>query len=295
MHIGRVNPPRVIAVVGPTAAGKSALGLTLAKALGGEVVNADAMQCYVGMDIGTAKLPPDGREGITHHLLDIWPVREPASVADYQRRAVAVVQELLDRGVSPVVVGGSGLYLRALLDDLVLPPTDPAIRAGLEAELAVGGPGALHRRLARADPAAAQAMLPSNGRRIVRALEVVALTGSFSATRPDGRYRWAATVQFGVSRPDLAERIEARVAQMFRTGLVEEVSGLLAKGLADGPTARKALGYAQLLAMPDDPVAAAQATVRATRRYARRQRSWFRVDHRIVQIESAEQALAAVK
>jgi tRNA dimethylallyltransferase len=285
--------PRVVAVVGPTAAGKTALGLALAHALGGEVVNADAMQCYRGMDIGTAKLPAHEWEGIPHHLLDIWAVRERASVADYQRRGIAVVDELLARGVTPIVVGGSGLYLRALLDDLALPPTDPAVRAELEEELEAVGPAALHRRLALTDPVAAKAMLPSNGRRIVRALEVVALTGSFSATMPDGRYRWP-TVQLGVSRADLAERIEDRVAHMFRAGLVEEVTALREDGLAGAPTARKALGYAQVLAMPDDPVAAAEATVRATRRYARRQRSWFRGDPRIVPVATAREALAAV-
>lgn len=289
-----MSTPRVIAVVGPTAAGKSAAGLAIARAVGGEVINADAMQCYRGMDIGTAKLPFEQRQQVPHHLLDIWPVTWRASVADYQRRAVQLIEQLLSRQVTPVVVGGSGLYLRALLDQMAIPPTDPQVRAGLERELAEEGAPALHRRLDRLDPAAAAAILPSNGRRIVRALEVVQLTGSFSATLPEGRYRWPATVQVGMDSDRLDERIASRVQQMFAAGLHAEVQGLLAEGLAGGPTASKALGYAQVLAHPDDPERAAADTAQATRRYARRQRSWFRRDARIRWVTGEAAALGAV-
>jgi tRNA dimethylallyltransferase len=268
--------PRVVAVVGPTGAGKSAASLALAHALGAEVINADAMALYRGLDIGTAKLPVDEREGVAHHLLDIWDITERASVHDYQQRAVAVAEELRGDGRSVVVVGGSGLYVQALVDDLRIPPTDPEIRAGLEAELAEYGPHALHARLAVTDPPAAAAILPSNGRKLVRALEVVELTGSFTATLPTGARRWPGTVLIGLERADLQERIVARVGEMFERGLVAETLAL--QGLAGSPTASKALGYAQVLADPDDPAAAAQATVIATRQFARRQRSWFRRD-----------------
>lgn len=287
-----MSPP-VIAIVGPTAAGKSAVGFALAEALGGELVNADAMQLYRGMDIGTAKASAAERAAVPHQLLDIWPISERASVADYQHRAVAAVADVQARGRMPVVVGGSGLYVRALLDNLVIPPTDDAVRARLEAELADVGPGKLHARLSEVDPAAAQAILSSNGRRIVRALEVVELTGSFSATLPDGSYRWPGTVQLGLDVADLDARIEARVTQMFAAGLAAEVDALEAGGLRESPTASKALGYAQLLADPD-PRRAAAATVAATRRFARRQRSWFRRDTRINWVGSHVAALNAV-
>lgn len=284
--------PPVVAVVGPTAAGKSALAMALAHVLDGEIVNADAMQLYAGMDIGTAKITAAERELVPHHLLDVWPISERASVAGFQRLAIAAVEDIRARGRMPVVVGGSGLYVRALLDNLVIPPTDEAVRARLETELEEVGPGALHRRLLTSDPAAAQAILPSNGRRIVRALEVVELTGSFSATLPDGSYRWPGTVQVGLDLDDLDARIEVRVAAMFAAGLVAEVHDLEGAGLRESPTASKALGYAQVLADPD-PRAAAEATVIATRRFARRQRSWFRRDTRIRWGASHAEALRA--
>jgi tRNA dimethylallyltransferase len=274
---------RVIAVVGPTAAGKSDLGVALARAVGGEVVNADSMQLYRGMDVGTAKLPLAERGGVPHHLLDVWDVRRTATAADYQAACRAVLDTLLARGVTPVLVGGSGLYLRAALDDLQFPGTDPALRARLEGELERDGPLALHARLRALDPAAATRMEPTNGRRVVRALEVVALTGAMpgALTSYDARYptRW-----LGVDRPDLAERIALRVDRMWAQGLVEEVRALEADGLRDGVTASRALGYAQVLALLDGRLteAAARAqTVSATRRFARRQRSWFRRDPRI--------------
>jgi tRNA dimethylallyltransferase len=278
--------PPVLAVVGPTATGKTALAVQLARRLGGEVVNADSMQLYKGMDIGTAKPTPEERSGIPHHVLDLWHVREPASVVEYARTARAVIDRLRADGVVPLLVGGSGLYVRAVLDDLDFPGTDPAVRARLEAELAAEGPAALHARLAGVDPAAAAAVLPSNGRRIVRALEVVELTGGpFRAQLPEPRPHYPAVV-VGLDRDtaDLDARVAARVDRMWAAGLVGEVAALAADGLRDGPTASRALGYAQVLAQLAGELGAdeaREATVRATRRFVRRQRSWFRRDRSV--------------
>lgn len=276
----------MIAVVGPTAAGKSDLGVGLALRLGGEVVNADSMQLYRGMDIGTAKLTPAERRGVPHHLLDVWDVTEAASVAEYQRLARAEIDRLLAEGRTPVLVGGSGLYVRGALDALEFPGTDPAVRARLEGELAESGPGALHARLAAADPGAARAILPGNGRRIVRALEVIEITGRpFTASLP-GPEPVYDTVQIGVDvgRPELDARIAARVDRMWEDGLVAEVRGLEAAGLREGRTASRALGYQQVLAHLAGECTEEQArddTVRATKRFARRQDSWFRRDPRV--------------
>jgi tRNA dimethylallyltransferase len=294
---------RVVAVVGPTATGKSDLAVELALRLGAEIVNADSMQLYAGMDVGTAKLTVTERRGVPHHLLDIWPVTKSAAVAEYQQLARATIAEITARGRLPLLVGGSGLYVRGALDRLDFPGESPPIRARLSAELAAQGAPALHARLAALDPAAAAAILPSNGRRIVRALEVIELTGGpFTAAMPgfDSIYD---TTYLGLDRADLDERVELRVGRMLAAGLVEEVRGLLPAGLRDSPTAGKALGYAQLLAVLDDAgrlvgdlEAAAEATVRATRRFVRRQRSWFRRDPRIHWLDAAgpdllEQAL----
>ncbi|TQM76393.1 tRNA (adenosine(37)-N6)-dimethylallyltransferase MiaA [Thermopolyspora flexuosa] len=276
----------VLAVVGPTAAGKSDLGVELALRLDGEVINADSMQLYEGMDIGTAKLTVAERRGVPHHLLDIWPVTKTASVAEYQRAARRIVDELRAAGRVPILVGGSGLYVRAVLDDLDFPGTDPAIRARLEAELERVGPAVLHRRLAELDPDAAAAILPSNGRRIVRALEVIELSGGpFTARMPSYESIYP-SVQIGleVPRPELDERIARRVERMWRDGFVDEVRRLAAAGLADGRTAGRALGYAQVLRMLAGEWTEEQAkaeTIRATRRFARRQESWFRRDPRV--------------
>lgn len=278
--------PRVIAVVGPTAAGKSDLGVALARHFDGEVVNADSMQLYRGMDIGTAKLTTEERGGIPHHLLDIWDVTETASVAEYQRLARAEIDKLLAQGRTPVLVGGSGLYVRGALDAMEFPGTDPEVRARLEAEVTLRGPGALHARLAAADPAAAQAILPSNGRRIVRALEVIEITGRpFTANLP-GHESVYDTVQIGVdvARPELDERIALRVDRMWEAGLVDEVRTLEAAGLRGGITASRALGYQQVLAALAGECTEEEAraeTVRATKRFARRQDSWFRRDPRV--------------
>jgi tRNA dimethylallyltransferase len=279
-------PQPVIAVVGPTAAGKTELSLALAKELDGEIVNADSMQLYRGMDIGTAKLPAGRRDGVPHHLLDIWDVREPASVSEYQRLARVAMTGIRARGRVPILVGGSGLYVRAVLDKLEFPGTDPRLRERLEAELGRVGPAALHARLSERDPAAAAAILPGNGRRIVRALEVLELSGQpFSATLPDYQYACDA-VQIGldVPRDQLDARIAGRVSGMWQAGFVAEVRALAAAGLREGRTASRALGYAQVLRFLDgdwpEQEAAAQ-TVLQTRRFARRQLSWFRRDPRV--------------
>jgi tRNA dimethylallyltransferase len=278
--------PRVIAVVGPTAAGKSDLGVFLAQRLGGEVVNADSMQLYRGMDIGTAKLTPEERGGVPHRLLDIWDVTVTASVAEYQRLARAEIDRLLAAGRWPVLVGGSGLYVRGAIDHLEFPGTDPDVRARLEEELALRGSGALHARLAAADPPAGRAILPSNGRRIVRALEVIEITGKpFTANLP-GHDSVYDTVQIGVDVPraELDGRISARVDRMWDAGLVDEVRALAEHGLRDGRTASRALGYQQVLAALAGECSEQEArdeTVRATKRFARRQDSWFRRDPRV--------------
>ena len=290
----RSNP--VIAVVGPTAAGKSGLSLRLARSLGGEVVNADSMQLYRGMDIGTAKLTPAQRGGVPHHLLDIWEVTRTASVSEYQRLARQAIEGIRARGRIPIVVGGSGLYVRAVLDNLEFPGTDPGLRDRLEGELAEVGPAALHARLARLDPAAAAAILPGNGRRIVRALEVVELSGGpFSATLPGYESVYDDVVQVGVRVPraQLDERIASRVAGMWREGFVAEVRDLAEAGLREGRTASRALGYAQVLrflAGEWSQEQAAAQTVRATQRFARRQESWFRRDPRITWLDGADLA-----
>ncbi|HEX5017495.1 MAG TPA: tRNA (adenosine(37)-N6)-dimethylallyltransferase MiaA [Actinomycetes bacterium] len=275
----------VVAVVGATAVGKSEYAVNLALEVDGEVVNADSMQLYRGMDIGTAKLTEAERRGVPHHLLDIWPVTRTATLAEYQQRALAAVDDVLGRGKVPIVVGGSGMYVHSVIDRWDIPGTDPDLRAELEHELATLGPEAMHQRLAKADPAAAIAILPTNGRRIVRALEVVAMRGSFSAQlpsfdpNPDLRI-----IGLRASRDELDARIEQRVDRMWERGFVDEVRRLEAEGLRQGLTASRALGYAQVLAYLAGECTEEQAredTIRATRRFARRQESWFNRDPRI--------------
>jgi len=283
--------PRVVAVVGPTATGKSNLAVELACRLGGEVVNADAMQLYRGMDIGTAKLAPAARRGVRHHLIDVLDVTETASVAAYQRDARRIVEQLLTVGQVPVLTGGSGLYVRAVLDELNFPGTEPEIRAELEAELSEYGAPALHERLQRLDPVAAGQILPSNGRRLVRALEVIRITGRpFSVGLPQpgpARYR-AVIVGLDTELTVLDARVGDRVDCMFAQGLVAEVRDLLSRGLREGRTASQALGYRQVIAALDagiDPATAAAPIAAATRRFVRRQRSWFRRDPRITWLD----------
>ena len=298
----RVAP--IVAVVGATATGKSDLALDLAERLGGEVVNADAMQFYRGMDIGTAKLPVAERRGIAHHQLDVLDVTEDASVAAYQEAARADFAAITDREHRPVLVGGSGRDVRAALDRLEIPPTDPAVRARLEAEAEEVGGDLLHARLREVDPHAAATILPGNVRRVVRALEVVELTGRpFSASMPK-RELLSPAVLLGlrVDRQVLDERIEQRVDRMWEQGLRGETETLLGRGLRQGVTASRAIGYSQAIAVIDgqlDEVEARLDTAQATRRYARRQESWFRPDPRIVWLDALaddllDQALEAV-
>ncbi|WP_099022816.1 tRNA (adenosine(37)-N6)-dimethylallyltransferase MiaA [Mycolicibacterium palauense] len=285
---------RPIAVIGPTGTGKSALALAVAERLGGEIVNADAMQLYRGMDIGTAKLAPEQRRGIPHHQLDVLDVTQNATVARYQQDAAADVEAIAARGCVPVIVGGSMLYLQSLLDDWAFPATDPAVRARWEQRLAEAGTAALHTELARQDPAAAATILASDGRRIVRALEVIELTGRpFAASAPviGAAPRWdTAIVGLDWDTDLLDARLRQRTETMFADGLVGEVTTLIGAGLRTGTTAQRALGYAQVLAAldsGDDGSAALEPTFVGTRRYVRRQRSWFRRDHRIIWLDGA--------
>lgn len=292
----------VLAVVGPTAAGKSDLAVALAQRLSltrtVEIVNADSMQLYAGMDIGTAKLPSGERGGIVHHLLDVWPVTRSAAVAEYQTMARAVIADVHARGAVPMLVGGSGLYVRAALDHLDFPGESPVVRARLNHELDQLGPAALHARLAQLDPGAAAAILASNGRRIVRALEVIEITGAPFTARMPGFDAVYDVVQIGVDRADLDDRVDLRVDVMAELGLLDEVRALARVGLRGSPTAGKALGYAQLLAVLDeagtvtgDLDEAWAITKRATRRFARRQRSWFRRDPRVHWLDGADPGL----
>lgn len=303
---GPITTVPIVAVVGATASGKTGLSLDLAERLGGQVVNTDAMQVYRGMDVGTAKLPEAERRGIPHHLLDTLTVREAATVAEFQGWARAVIDRLRGGGTTPVLVGGSALYTRAILDRFDFPGTDDAVRERWEHELAERGPAALHAVLAERDPDAAGRILPENGRRIVRALEVVELTGRpYSASLPTLEYADPHTVQIGVDidRETLDQRIAERVDAMFESSFVEEVRRLLDHGLADGRTAPRAIGYRQVIAHLRGELTEEEArerTVTATRRFARRQDSWFRKDPRIVWLryddpELVEKAVQSVR
>lgn len=297
--------PVPIAVVGPTASGKSDLGLVLAERLGGEVVNVDSMQLYRGMDIGTAKLSVAQRRGIPHHQLDVLDVTQPASVATYQREAVADVEDIRARGKVPILVGGSMMYVQALVDDWQFPPTDADVRAKWEAVQAEIGPAALHERLAKVDPEAAAIIETNDPRRTVRALEVIELTGKpFAASKPsiDKPPRWNTRILGLKTVPEwLNPRIEQRTIGMFESGLVEETERLVGEGLREGVTASRAIGYAQVLDYFDgvyDLDTACERTITGTRRYVRRQRSWFNRDPRITWLDAAgdvpAQAFAAL-
>lgn len=284
-------PLPVIAVVGPTGTGKSDLGVALAQRLGGEIINADSMQFYRGMDIGTAKLPEAERGGIPHHLLDILDVTEEASVSAFQAQAREAIDQIRARGKYPILVGGSGLYVRAALDVLEFPGTDPQLRNRIEAELESEGLEALRERLRKVDPVSAGRL--GDARRVVRALEVHQLTGRpFSSFMPDRTYHQPA-IQLGldVERPLLHERLALRVERMVSLGLLKEVRALDAAGLRTGRTAPRALGYAQFLKVLDGLWTTEQAvedTVVATRQFARRQFTWFRGDPRVTWLNAQD-------
>ena len=276
----------VVAVVGPTASGKSDLGVAIALARRGEVVNLDASQIYRGMDVGTAKMSPSERRGVPHHLLDVLDIHETASVAEFQALARAAIDEIRSREHLPVCVGGSGLYVRAVLENLDFPGTDAAVRARLEAELAATSAAAMHARLAAVDPASAAAIIPGNTRRVIRALEVIELTGQpFVATLPEHSQR-EPDVRIGLRVPKdvLHQRIRSRVQRMWDAGFLDEVRDLERAGLRNGVTASKALGYQQVLAFLAGECSEAEAfeaTVLGTNRFARRQMQWFRRDPQI--------------
>ena len=284
----RGAPTPLVAVVGPTGTGKSDLGIALSHELGGEVINADALQLYRGMDIGTAKLPPEERDGVPHHLLDVLDIHEEASVAAFQRDARRCAEQIRERGRVAVLVGGSGLYVRAALDAIDFPGTDPVIRARREDQLRRDGRAVLLRELARVDPESAARV--KDDRRLVRALEVHDLTGRpFTSFMPQRRYV-RPTVQIGLAmdRDELNDRLARRVDLMLERGWLDEVRALAARGLRESPTAGRALGYPQLLAVLDGTMTLAQAredTVAATRRFTKRQRTWFRADPRVHWIE----------
>ena len=292
----------LLAVVGPTGTGKSDLGIALAQHLTNssrpaEIINIDSMQFYRGMDIGTAKLPEADRGGVPHHLLDFLEITEESTAANYQELARPLIEQLQSRGVIPILVGGSMLYIAAVLNDFNFPGTDAALRAQLEADLEEHGPVELHRRLAKLDPTAAERIIPQNGRRVVRALEIVTMTGQpFAAALPDVPVEWQRSLQIGLNGPreELVSRLEARVQKMWQLGMVAEVEGLIDKGLRQAKTAKRAIGYAQALAQLDGEMTEAEAiedTVRLTQKYARRQMSWFRRDKRIQWLDYREPQL----
>jgi tRNA dimethylallyltransferase len=278
----------LIFVVGATATGKSELALQIAERLEGEIVNADSMQLYRGMDIGTAKLAPNDRRGIPHHLIDVLDVNQDASVADYQGWARKAIDELMNIGKAVVVVGGTGLYIKSILDELNFPDTNPEVRARLGEEAERIGGDAMHERLGKLDPAAAAAIPKENIRRVVRALEVIEITGKpFTANLPRaGAFYYPRAMQFGLvmDRDDLKERIDKRVDQMWEAGFVDEVRSLMDEGITSGKTAKAALGYSQIIEYLEGRISereACEETKRATRAYARRQETWFSRDERI--------------
>jgi tRNA dimethylallyltransferase len=279
---------RVIVICGATATGKSDIAIEVAQEVGAEIINADSMQLYRGMDIGTAKLPLEERGGIPHHLLDILEVNQDSTVAWYQEIARSAISDIHARGKDAVIVGGTGLYIKAILDDLNFPDTDPEVRAKLEAEVAEFGAASLFARLEELDPAAALAIDRANTRRIIRALEVIEITGQpFTANLPrEDSSRYPDAMQFGLvmDREHLRERIDLRVDRMWDAGFVDEVDHLIARGICDGVTAQRALGYAQIIAMRAGSISeedAKEDTKRASRQYARRQETWFSRDGRI--------------
>lgn len=292
---------RVIVICGATATGKSDIAIEIAREIDAEVINADSMQLYKGMDIGTAKLSVEERKGIPHHLLDVLDVSQDSTVAWYQEMARAAIAEIHSRGKAALIVGGTGLYIKAVLDDLNFPDTDPAVRAKLEAEAEEFGSASLFSRLEELDPAAALAIDRANTRRIIRALEVIEITGQpFTANLPrEDSSRYPDALQFGLvmDREHLRERIDLRVDRMWNAGFVDEVDHLIAKGIRDGVTAQRALGYAQIISMRDGTITedeAKEETKRASRQYARRQETWFSRDARIQWIAQHQPRLETI-
>lgn len=283
---------KLIAVVGPTGAGKSALAIDIARhiiELGGkaEIINCDSMQFYKGMDVGTAKLPLGERQGIKHHLFDFLEIKDESTAAEYQQLARPQIIQLQSEGITPILVGGSMLYVAAVLNMFEFPARDEVLRAKLEQDLIDLGPHEMHRRLKALDPVAASRIIPENGRRSVRAIEIVTLTGEpFAAALPEVPEDWQPVLEIGINgdREDLRSRLEARVHKMWQQGLIDEVKALEAKGIREGKTSSVAIGYAQALKQIDGEMTEAEAiadTVRLTQKYARRQMSWFRRDQRI--------------
>jgi tRNA dimethylallyltransferase len=291
----------VIVICGATATGKSDLAVALASEIDGEVINADSMQLYKGMDIGTAKITDEERRGIPHHLMDLLEVTEDANVAWYQEKAREKIREVHSRNKSAIIVGGTGLYIKAILDDLNFPDTDPVVRAELELEYATKGIGPLFERLEKLDPAAALAIDKANSRRVIRALEVIKITGKpFTANLPRKEStRYPEALQFGLvmERELLGEKISARVERMWQAGFVAEVESLIEAGITRGTTAQKALGYSQVIAYKEGKISedeAIEETKRATRQYARRQETWFSRDERIMWISPIQNRIERI-
>ncbi len=292
---------KLIVIGGATATGKSDLAVALAQEIDAEIINADSMQLYKGMDIGTAKITIEERKGIAHHLMDLLDVTQDANVAWYQENARAAISEIHARGKNVIIVGGTGLYIKAILDELNFPDTDPVVRAALELEFATQGIGPLFERLEKLDPAAALAIDKANSRRVIRALEVIKITGKpFTANLPrEESSRYPHAKQFGLvmDRELLSERISNRVDRMWEQGLVAEVEKLMVAGITQGVTAQRALGYAQVIAQIEGKVTEEEAqeeTKRATRQYARRQETWFSRDERITWISPSQIALQRI-
>ena len=292
---------RVIVICGATATGKSDIAIEVAQAIGAEIINADSMQLYRGMDIGTAKLNVEERQGISHHLLDVLDVSEDSTVAWYQDKARAAITEIHSRGKDAVIVGGTGLYIKAILDDLNFPDTDPEVRAKLEAQSLEFGSASLFERLKELDPAAALAIDQANTRRIIRALEVIEITGQpFTANLPrEDSSRYPDALQFGLvmDREDLRERIDLRVDRMWERGFVAEVDQLITQGIKEGSTAQRALGYAQIISMRNGAISEDEAkedTKRASRQYARMQETCFSRDVRIQWVAQRQPRLETI-
>jgi tRNA dimethylallyltransferase len=292
---------KVIVICGATATGKSDIALDIAEQIGAEIINADSMQLYRGMDIGTAKLKVSERRKIAHHMLDVLDVTEDSTVAWYQERARSAIAEIHGRGLHAVIVGGTGLYIKAILDDLNFPDTDPQVRANLEKLGEEFGAHYLFERLEELDPAAALAIDRANIRRIIRALEVIEITGKpFTANLPrEDSSRFPDALQFGLvmDREHLRDRIDLRVDRMWQEGFVAEVDQLITEGILRGTTAQRALGYSQILAMRDGKLSedeAKEETKRASRQYARRQETWFSRDQRIQWVATHQPRLETI-